>query len=278
MAPVENIAWGKRYVGMAESILGGSGFRPRFGLVAGSGFHGLLKQIDVQVSFNVRNLEGYPSPGVEGHSGDILCGYLAGCEVVAFGGRVHLYEGWTAFDVCSSIFLMAAMGVETVILTNAAGLIQKSWAPGDFMVIEDHINLTGANVLAGLEVSDPTSRFIDMTGAYDPALSQRLRESMEVCGLPIRRGIYAGVCGPSFETPSEVRALSVLGADAVGMSTVQECIAARFLGMKVIGLSCLTNWAAGVHSASFSHQDVLEAGSAASASASRLLTTFLDGI
>ena len=242
----------------AETLKGRAGVLPAFGIVLGSGFKSLLNEVDESFRIGMDELEGLKCPSVAGHSSDLVFGRIAGVEVMAFGGRVHAYEGFGAMDVVGSVFLMAAMGVRSVLLTNAAGLIKATWNPGELMVIEDHINLSGLNPLIGLNHAHVSDRFLDLSMAWDGEYQSLMADSLEKSGLPVRRGTYASVLGPTYETPAEVRAFQTMGADAVGMSTVLECIAARYLGMRVVGLSCLTNWAAGVSARPVSHQDVLE--------------------
>lgn len=250
-------------------------FSPQVGIVLGSGFRSVLEAVDIATRLDLSDLSGFPLPQVEGHSTSLVCGSLEGVRVVILGGRVHLYEGYSALEVCSSIILMAALGVESVLLTNAAGLIHRNWAPGEFMVLDDHLNLTGQNPLVGLRTSHASRRFVDMSQAYDARLGRILMQAVTASGLPVRRGIYAAVTGPSFETPAEVQALAALGADAVGMSTVLECVMGRFLGLKMAGLSCLTNWASGLSSGPVSHEDVLTTGSQVSHQSERIIRAFL---
>lgn len=272
MKPLDLLEFSGRYRDWAAQI---GGFSPQVGIILGSGFRSVLEEVDSSIQVDLSELSGFPRPQVEGHSSRLVCGSLEGVRVVVLGGRIHLYEGYTALEVCSPILLMAALGVESVLLTNAAGLIHRSWAPGEFMVLDDHLNLTGQNPLVGLRTSQTSRRFVDLSQAYDIGLGRILMQALEESGLPVRRGTYAAVTGPSFETPAEVQALAALGADAVGMSTVPECVMGRFLGLKMAGLSCLTNWAAGLSSGPVWHEDVLKTGSQVSHQAARVLRAFL---
>lgn len=187
-------------------------------------------------------------------------------------GRVHHYEGWTPEECTFGIRLMAALGVNTVVLTNAAGGINPDFAPGDIMAITDHLNLTGQNPLTGPNDRRLGTRFPDMSNAYDPELRQRLQDAAHTLGISLHEGVYAGLAGPSYETPAEIRMLRTLGANAVGMSTVLECIAAIHAGMKVVGITCITNKAAGLSSEPLSHADVKETANRVSETFIRLLT------
>jgi purine-nucleoside phosphorylase len=198
-----------------------------------------------------------PAARVAGHAGRFVWGHLAGRRVVMQQGRVHLYEGHSASEVTTGIRVMAAAGVREVVLTNAAGILNEAYAPGDWMLLRDHLNLTGTSPLIGRPA------FIDMSEIYSPRLPTRWRQSAAEQGITLHEGVYAGVLGPQYETPAEIRMLKVLGADAVGMSTVLEAIEARALGLEIVGLSCLTNYAAGLRAQPLRHEDVLRASEGA---------------
>jgi purine-nucleoside phosphorylase len=233
------------------------GPQPRFGLVLGSGLGGLADRIESAVRIPYADLPGFPEPAVEGHSGVLVVGELGGVPTVAMRGRAHLYEGYSVREATFPIRVLAALGIQALFLSNAAGAIAPGLAPGDLMAIRDHINLMGRNPLVGSVVpGDP--RFPDLSAAWDPELRQVLLEAARATGVTLHEGVYAAVLGPSFETPAEIRMLERLGADAVGMSTVPELITARARGIRCFGISCLTNYAAGIGSRPLDHQEVIE--------------------
>lgn len=226
-------------------------------IVLGSGFGGALRDRIAGPRLPYARL-GFPQPRVAGHAGEAQAGVLAGRRVVAFAGRFHLYEGYGAREVVAPVVAAAHAGARTFVLTNAAGGLDPAHAAGDLLLIADQLNLTGQSPLAGPEpLPGTTERFTDMTAAYDEALRARARAVARERGIALREGVYAGLPGPAYETPAEVRWLRTIGADAVGMSTVLETIAARALGRAVVGLSLLTNVLGGV--TPLSHDDVLEA-------------------
>lgn len=229
---------------------------PEVALVLGSGLGTLADAIEAGFTLGYGEIPGMPLSGVAGHAGRFCFGQLAGRAVVAMQGRVHLYEGYSADQAVFGVRLMLRLGAKTLLVSNAAGGIRADLRPGTLMVIEDHLNLTGHNCLLGPNDSALGPRFPDMSAAYDPALiacALRLGASQ---ALPVARGVYAGLLGPNYETPAEIRMLRTLGADAVGMSTVLEVIAARHMGARVLGVSCVTNPAAGLGSGSLSHAEV----------------------
>ena len=231
--------------------------RPRVGLVLGSGLGGLADRFEDPVAIPYALLPGFPRPAVQGHAGVLVVGRLAGIPAVALRGRAHLYEGHPASRAAFPVRVLAALGIRSLFLSNAAGAVNPEFAPGELMAIRDHINLTGRNPLEGPVVpGDP--RFPDLTEAWDPALREALREASRATEVPMREGVYAAMLGPSFETPAEIRMLAMLGADAVGMSTVPELITARALGVRCFGVSCLTNYAAGISGAPLDHEEVIE--------------------
>lgn len=232
---------------------------PRVALVLGSGLGGLADEIADPVRIAYREVPGFAGSSVAGHAGALVFGTLQGVPVAALQGRFHLYEGVSASQAVLPVRALAALGARALVVTNAAGGIRPGMKPGELMLISDHLNLLGVNPLVGA-VLPGEQRFPDMSGAYDPALR---REAMTVAaelGLSLSEGVYAAVLGPSYETPAEIRMLARLGADAVGMSTVPETIAARARGMRVLGISCITNVAAGLGDAPLSHDEVLGVG------------------
>jgi purine-nucleoside phosphorylase len=233
------------------------GASPRIGLVLGSGLGGLADRFDAAQAIPYGELPGFPEPAVDGHAGVLVLGMLAGVPAVAMRGRAHLYEGHPVREATFPIRALAALGIRGLFLSNAAGAINPEFRPGDLMAIRDHINLMGRNPLVGQVVpGDP--RFPDLSAAWDPELRQVLHEASSSTGVPLGEGVYAAVLGPSFETPAEIRMLEGLGADAVGMSTVPELITARARGIRCFGVSCLTNYAAGIGSRPLDHEEVIE--------------------
>lgn len=234
------------------------------GIVLGSGLGPLADAVttDREVPFAEAGL---PASTVPGHAGKFIFGRLNGTPVVLMKGRVHLYEGHPPAAVTAGVRWLASQGVSHLILTNAAGTLNPEFAPGSWMLLTDHVNLTGTSPLAGPE-------FIDLSAAYDAAWRTRLATAAASAGMPLHQGVYAGLRGPQYETPAEVRMLRTLGADAVGMSTVLETIQARALGLTVTGLSCLTNWAAGISPTPLDHHEVLATGKAAADAMITLLT------
>ncbi len=235
------------------------GFEPRLALVLGSGLGGLADRVARGARIPCSEIPGWPRPAVEGHAGLVVGGELEGLPVLVLLGRAHLYEGHPADRVALPVRVAARLGVRILFVTNAAGSLHRRWIPGEPMLIADHLNLAGANPLVG-----PTrrgeSRWPDLASCYDPGLRGALREAALREGLPLREGVYACVRGPSYETPAEVAMLVRLGADAVGMSTVPEVLAARALGVRCVGVSLLTNHAAGISAAPLRHEEVLESG------------------
>ena len=235
---------------------------PVAGLVLGSGLGGLANRIEGARSIPYSDLPGFATPTVPGHQGRLIAGTLAGRPVIALAGRFHVYEGHSAAAAAFPVRVLHALGAHTLLLSNAAGGIRRSLQPGDLMIIRDHMNLTWQNPLTG-PVVPGDERFPDMSEPWDPELRRLLAESAAAAGVPVTEGVYVGLSGPSYETPAEVRMLERIGADAVGMSTVHEVIVARAIGMRVAGMSCITNLAAGLTEDVISHAEVLEVTSAA---------------
>jgi purine-nucleoside phosphorylase len=230
---------------------------PSLAVVLGSGLGGLADDIVDARVVPFHEIPGFPPATVAGHTGAVIGGRLDGRSVVALAGRFHMYEGHSAALAAFPVRVMRALGAETLFVSNAAGGVRRTLCPGDLMIIADHINLMWRNPLIGaLEPGD--ERFPDMSGPYDPALRARLREAAAEVGVPITEGVYAGLLGPAYETPAEVRMLERLGADVVGMSTVPEVAVARAMGMRVAGVSCITNLACGISPSPLSHAEVLE--------------------
>jgi purine-nucleoside phosphorylase len=251
-----------------------SRLRPTLALVLGSGFHHVLNEVRVEAETSYGQLSGFPPTGVSGHAGKLSIGHLGGTPIMVLSGRAHYYEGHTMTQVTFAVRTLAAYGIRDLVLTNAAGGIRRSFRPGDFMMLTDHINLMGTNPLRGESVPS-LPRFVDLTRAYDLGLRRLMRQASQECSLKLRTGTYLAVCGPSYETPAEIRAFARLGADAVGMSTVPEVIAARQCGVNVAAVSCITNLAAGRSRATLSHAEVLETGERVKKVAAQLLKNFV---
>jgi len=232
------------------------------GIILGSGLGGLGEKLADVTAIPYGDIPGFAVSGAPGHKGMLLAGTLAEKPVLCMQGRLHHYEGHSFAQTIFPVRVLRLLGVQTLIVTNAAGGINTGFAVGDIMVIEDHINLMGGNPLAGLQEPRFGERFFDMGTAYTPALRELAMQTARALGYSLRSGVYVAVTGPSYETPAEIRAFRILGADAVGMSTVPEVIAARHCGMDVLGLSLITNHAAGVTDAVLSGEEVLEIGRA----------------
>ncbi|HEY9174418.1 MAG TPA: purine-nucleoside phosphorylase [Verrucomicrobiae bacterium] len=245
----------------------------RLAIVLGSGFGSVVDELDVVAKLPYSELPGFPPVSVSGHSGQLYSGHLGGTPVLVLAGRAHYYEGHTMERVTFAVRTLAAFGITDLLLTNAAGGVNAKFHPGDFMALRDHINFMGANPLRGPAVP-ALPRFVDLTQAYDAALTALLRRAAKSAGVTLREGVYLAVSGPTYETPAEVRAFARLGADVVGMSTVPEAIVARQCGVRVAAVSCITNWAAGLGPAPLSHAEVLETGERVKAAGARLLTEF----
>lgn len=232
--------------------------KPTIGLILGSGLGVLADEITEAVRIPYEEIPHFPVSTVEGHQGQWVSGKLNGKNVVAMQGRFHFYEGYGLEEVTFPIRVMKALGVDTLIITNASGGINMGYQPGDLMIIQDHINLTGRNPLIGPNEESFGVRFPDMSSAYDPSLRELACRVAANEGIEIQAGVYAGLTGPSYETPAEIRMLRILGADAVGMSTVPEVIVARHSGVRVLGISCISNMAAGILPQPLSHAEVME--------------------
>jgi purine-nucleoside phosphorylase len=229
---------------------------PVLGLILGSGLAGLARRLEDRREVAFTDVPGLPTPTVAGHPGRVLAGTLGGRPVVALAGRLHLYEGHAATEVALPVRLLHALGVPAVLVSNAAGGLRRTFRPGDLMVINDHLNLAWRNPLIGPVVRGD-QRFPDMSSPYDAELRARLHAAARSSGVTLQDGVYAWVAGPSYETPAEIRMLERLGADAVGMSTVPEVLAARAMGLRVAGVSCITNMGAGISGEPINHTEVL---------------------
>lgn len=248
---------------------------PQVAVVLGSGLGSFADHLHVRKRVPFAKIPHFPTAHVEGHRGEMVFADIENVPAVIMNGRVHAYEGYPMHDVTFGIRVMRALGAHSVVLTNAAGGVNPHFAPGDLMVLADHLNLTGHNPLVGPNESRLGTRFPDMTHLYTPALRQRMHMCGATQGVSLKEGVYAGLLGPSFETPSEIRYLQRIGADAVGMSTVGEAIVARHMGMRVAGLSVISNHAAGISPNPLSHAEVQEVGRMVEQKVLRLLTAFI---
>ena len=230
--------------------------RPSVGLILGSGLGSFVETIEDAKRIAYAEIPFFPQTTIEGHEGRMIVGKVGGVPIAVLQGRVHAYEGVTMDDVVFPTRVLAMLGVESLILTNAAGGINGEFAAGDLVLITDHINLMGKNPLVGPNIKELGPRFPDMTHAYNPEMMKQIQSAANDMNYNLKCGIYAGVLGPTYETPAEVRMLKAMGADMVGMSTVPESIAANHLGLKVSGISCITNMAAGIQKVKLNHDEV----------------------
>ncbi|MDU0329405.1 purine-nucleoside phosphorylase [Paenibacillus sp. 3LSP] len=242
----------------ADYIRSRSTLTPKVGLILGSGLGVLADHIEEPVSISYRDIPFFPQSTVEGHAGELLIGTVQGTPVVLMKGRFHMYEGYGPEMTAFPVRVMKELGVTTLLVTNAAGGVNTSYEPGDLMLISDHLNLTGRNPLVGPNDEELGPRFPDMSQAYSRRLREIARKVAANKGVPLQEGVYAGLLGPTYETPAEIRMLRTLGADAVGMSTVSETIVAHHAGIEVLGISCISNMAAGILDQPLSHQEVME--------------------
>ena len=261
-----------------ESIKNNIPFTPKVALVLGSGLGNYADTIDVKGEINYKDIEGFPVSTVPGHAGKFIFGYVKGVPVVCMKGRVHYYEGYSVSDVVLPTRLMKMMGAQILFLTNASGGIQSSFQAGDFMLITDHISCFAPNPLIGSNADELGVRFPDMTNVYDKDLQEIIRQKARENQIDLKEGVYVQLTGPSFESPAEIRMLRMLGADAVGMSTVVEAIAANHMGMKICGISCVCNLAAGMTDQPLTHEEVQEASAKAAPLFEKLVTEAIAGM
>jgi purine-nucleoside phosphorylase len=250
-------------------------FEPKVGLILGSGLGRFAEGFESPLAIPYADIPHFPRSSVPGHAGRLVRGTVNGTPVIAMQGRVHFYEGYTPAQVIFPVRVLCAMGLRTLIVTNSAGGINRSFSPGDLMAITDHINLAGWSALVGPNDERLGPRFPDMTAAYDPSLTSQLFEVAKAAHIELKRGVYASLMGPAYETPAEIQALRILGADAVGMSTVPEVVAARHMGVRVVGISCITNMAADVGQRPLSHEEVAETANRVATVFGQLLTPFI---
>lgn len=253
-----------------------SGFSPAIGLILGSGLGEFADSLERKITISYEALPHFPHSSVPGHAGRLVLGYRGTVPVVAMQGRVHFYEGYTAQQVGFPARVLCRLGIGALVVTNAAGGINLGFSVGDLMAITDHLNLAGYHPLVGPNDEKLGPRFPDMSQAYDPKLLEVLRAAAKREQVTLREGVYASLSGPSYETPAEIRMLRTLGADAVGMSTVPEVIVAAHMGVRVVGISCITNLAAGIGTQKLSHAEVSETAFRVKGVFARLLGRFLD--
>jgi purine-nucleoside phosphorylase len=264
-----------RLAALEAAVRARTSAEPAVGIVLGSGLGGLADEFEDAVAIPFAELPGWPAATAPGHVGRLLFGRLDGRPVVMLQGRLHLYEGHPPGLVVQPVLLMARLGARLVVITNAAGGLNPAYGAGTLMVIADHLNLTGRTPLLGPNADELGPRFPDLTETYSRRLRDRLRAAAVAEQVTLEEGIYAGLLGPAYETPAEVRMLRRLGADAVGMSTVLEAIALRWAGVEVLGVSLVTNAAAGYTGAPLTHDEVLEAGAEAGPRLARVIRRFI---
>jgi purine-nucleoside phosphorylase len=249
--------------------------RPKLAIVLGSGFGHALTELSVVKKISYARIHGFPKPTVSGHAGELYFGHLGKTPVLVLSGRAHFYEGHEMERVTFATCTLAEFGITDLLLTNAAGGLNKKFKAGDFMVLTDHINLMGTNPLRGPGLLG-LPRFVDLTETYDKNLRKHLFKAGKTCNLKLQRGVYLAVSGPSYETPAEIHAFAKLGADAVGMSTVPEAIVARQYGLRVVAISCITNLAAGISKGKLSHAEVLQTAERVKKSGATLIQNFAE--
>jgi purine-nucleoside phosphorylase len=260
---------------LERAVRARSALEPRVGIVLGSGLGSLADQLADAVAIPFADLPGWPRATAPGHAGRLLLGRLAGEAVACLQGRLHMYEGHGPRLVVEPVLLMRHLGAQVLVLTNAAGGVNGSYPAGTLMLIADHLNLTGRNPLTGPNDDSLGPRFPDLVDAWSPRLRALMRQAAAEEGIQLAEGTYAGLTGPSYETPAEIRMLRTLGADAVGMSTVMEAIASRWAGLELVGVSLVTNPGAGVTGEPVTHEEVLAAAAEAGPRFTRLITRFV---
>lgn len=261
-----------------DSIRKKTDFMPKVALILGSGLGDFAETIQIEDTVDYHEIEGFPVSTVPGHEGRFVFGYVEDVPVVVMQGRVHYYEGYSMEDVVLPVRLMKKMGAQVLFLTNAAGGIHPDFRAGDFMMITDHISCFVPSPLIGPNDDRLGERFPDMSEVYDKQLQDILREVSKELGIPLREGVYIQLTGPNFETPAEIRMCSAMDANAVGMSTVCEAIAANHMGMKICGISCISNQAAGISGQPLSHKEVQEMADKAAPEFKRLITKSIEKI
>ncbi len=261
-----------------DFIVSKTDYLPKIGLVLGSGLGSLADKIQNPIIIKYDEIPGFPKSTVEGHAGQLVIGELSNKIVVAMQGRFHFYEGYNLKDVTFPIRVMLQLGIESLIVTNAAGGVNTEFIPGDLMIINDHINFSGQNPLIGENLKEFGPRFVDMSKAYNREYIKIAKKTGEKLGLNLKDGVYMWFTGPTYETPAEVKLARNLGADAVGMSTVPEVIVANHQGIKVLGISCITNMAAGILDQPLNHEEVIETSMKVKDNFEKLLIEIINNI
>jgi purine-nucleoside phosphorylase len=274
-APIRPIDQPARLDALEAAVRRRSDLVPELGIVLGSGLGGLADDLEEPIAIPFEELPGWPAATAPGHHGRLLLGRLAGRPVVMLQGRLHLYEGNDAGLVVQPVLLFGRLGAKAIVLTNAAGGLDPSFTPGTLMVVRDHINLTGRNPLIGPNADSIGPRFTDMTEAWSPRLRAALHVAGEAQGVEMEEGVYIALPGPTYETPAEVRLYAGFGGHAIGMSTVLECIAARWAGLEVCGISLITNAGAGYTGEPLTHEEVMAAGAEAGPTLGRIIRRFV---
>jgi len=251
---------------------------PKMAMVLGSGLNDLANSIEDATILSYADLPGFPKPTVAGHAGRMLVGKLGGKPVICMQGRAHAYEGHSETKLAFSTRVLWALGVDILVLTNAAGSLDEAAGPGSLMAITDHINFSGVNPLVGVNDDRFGPRFPDVTAAWDKELTKTLLDCADALNFPLHTGTYIMAKGPNFETPAEIRAFRTMGANAVGMSTVPECLVARHCGMRVCGVSSITNYAAGMTGEELTHDETMEYGAIAAVNLDKLLRAFAERV
>lgn len=248
---------------------------PEIALILGSGLGSIADDLENSVSISYREIPGFPQSTAPGHASRLVSGMLNGIRVIIFQGRFHYYEGYSMQQISFPIRFLKKLGCRTLLMTNASGGVNRGYTPGDIMLITDHINMTGQNPLIGTNDDEVGIRFPDLSDAYNLNLRAMAKEAAAYIGLEMKEGVYAWMTGPSFETPAEIRMLETLGADAVGMSTVPEVITAVHAGLEVLGISCISNMAAGILDQPITGEEVLEIGKKVTGQFAALISSFL---
>ncbi len=268
----------KRINEAKDYIVSKSGFAPEIALILGSGLGDMAEEAENKITIDYKDIPNFPVSTVQGHKGRLVFGTIRGRKVVFMQGRFHYYEGYGMEDVVFPVWVFKALGVKKLVVTNAAGGVNIDYKPGDLMLIRDHINYTNNNPLIGPNIEEFGPRFPDMSEAY----SRELQEIVKVCasqnGIAMREGTYIFLTGPSYETPAEIKAFRILGADAVGMSTVPEVVAANHCGIKPVGISCITNMAAGILDQPLNHREVMETADRVKESFTKLIKSVIENI
>lgn len=262
----------------SDYILKNSKYKPEIGLILGSGLGSLADSIENPEFYPYEELPNFPVSTVEGHEGRLVIGMLNGKCVVAMQGRFHYYEGYNFDEVTFPVRVMKLLGINKIIVTNACGSVNENYKAGDLMIITDHINFSGNNPLIGKNLDEMGPRFPDLSNAYDKDLINKAKEIANNLNIDIKTGVYMMFTGPSYETPAEIRMARVIGADAVGMSTVPEVIVAAHCGIKVLGVSCLTNMAAGILDQPLSHEEVMETSTKVKSTFTTLMNKIIEQI